>query len=493
MNKEPPDMNQCNDQTYSLSISPATLIEWQEIVNLVSQLASVPVGLIMRTDTKEIEVFVASRREGITHPYTVGDHDELEGSGLYCEEVIKSRAPLEVMNALKSAEWDHNPDLIHHMISYLGFPIMYPDGNPFGTLCILDTKEHHYPDSLMQVMEKMRNLIQNHLRVEQFTAATIEQNSNLLTKNMELERLNHLLKVRDRQYRLIAENSSDMIWILNITTEDFSYYSPSVERLRGFSVREALAQSLAETFSEDSLETMRALIHTVRSEPLASGAGLEQIMNEMRYRCKNGESSWMENSISFITNEKGENEMIGISRLIEERRKTEAKIRKMSYHDQLTGIHNRYFLNAFLEEHNLCTSGFCKGICLIMFDIDAFKGINDTWGHLTGDKVLNRLASTVKGLLTKTSKFIRYGGDEFLILLTDSSLGQALDYAENVRYAIEKEGIGRKVGFTCSFGVAQYLDGESFTDLCNRADSAMYRAKNQGRNCICTIPSQQNG
>ncbi|MFP4532024.1 MAG: GAF domain-containing protein, partial [Desulfobacterales bacterium] len=136
---------------------------WQEIINIMAQLCEVPVALIMRLRETDIEVFLSSKSEG--NPYHPGDKEHFEGSGLYCETVIKSRDKLLVPDALADEYWKDNPDVKLNMISYLGFPIFWPEENPFGTICVLDVKRNEYSRVIEQLMLKFKNLIESHLEL----------------------------------------------------------------------------------------------------------------------------------------------------------------------------------------------------------------------------------------------------------------------------------------------------------------------------------------
>lgn len=115
-----------------MDVPKALMQEWQAVVDLMAQVVGVPAGLIMRLRGAEIEVFLSSHTQG--NPYHPGDKEQLWGSGLYCETVLKSKTMLLVPNALKDKNWDKNPDIKLNMISYLGFPIRLPDGTLFGTI-----------------------------------------------------------------------------------------------------------------------------------------------------------------------------------------------------------------------------------------------------------------------------------------------------------------------------------------------------------------------
>ena len=143
------------------TLGDAVLKEWQDAVDVVAELAQVPAGLVMRIEGPEIAVFLSSQTQG--NPYNPGDREHLAGSGLYCERVINTREKLLVPDARKDPEWDSNPDIKLSMYSYMGFPILQPDGEVFGTLCILDSRENGYSPLIERMMLRMKGLMEGHL------------------------------------------------------------------------------------------------------------------------------------------------------------------------------------------------------------------------------------------------------------------------------------------------------------------------------------------
>ncbi len=144
------------------SVGDDRLRLWQEIVDLMAELAGVPVGLIMRVDGPQIEVLSSS--EGADNPYAVGDSEEYVGSGLYCEWVVREERVLHVPDALKDNDWCENPDIELGMTSYLGMPILRPDGKVFGTICVLDRQKMTVPATFVRLMEKFKTLVEGSLR-----------------------------------------------------------------------------------------------------------------------------------------------------------------------------------------------------------------------------------------------------------------------------------------------------------------------------------------
>ncbi len=154
--------------------------------------------------------------------------------------------------------------------------------------------------------------------------------------------------------------------------------------------------------------------------------------------------------------------------------------------DPLTGIANRLKLNDMLSSEIRRSRRYHLPLSLIMFDIDRFKRINDTYGHHTGDCVLKKIAGLVTKIVRIHDLFARWGGEEFMIMVTNSPLENARLFAEKLRTRMEEHafpGVGR---VTCSFGVAQFVCDETDDLFTRRVDEALYRAKAQGGNRVQT-------
>jgi len=141
---------------------PSEIVEkWQEIVDLLAEIMKVPSALIMRVEAPNIEVFVSSKSNGNPyHPHELA----CLNTGLYCETVMSTRKPLLVADARHDEEWKSNPDIKLGMISYLGFPITWPDGEIFGTICALDNKRNEYSELYRKLLRHSRDVLQADLR-----------------------------------------------------------------------------------------------------------------------------------------------------------------------------------------------------------------------------------------------------------------------------------------------------------------------------------------
>lgn len=161
-----------------------------------------------------------------------------------------------------------------------------------------------------------------------------------------------------------------------------------------------------------------------------------------------------------------------------------AEIERLSVTDRLTQVHNRMKFDAELEREIARAKRHHHPLALILFDLDHFKKVNDTHGHAVGDAVLVETAALVKRNLRVSDTFARWGGEEFIVLLPETTLSQSAEVAEKLRHAMEARVFPVAKRVTCSFGCAVLDDDSDGQTLLKTADQALYRAKNLGRNRV---------
>ena len=164
-------------------------------------------------------------------------------------------------------------------------------------------------------------------------------------------------------------------------------------------------------------------------------------------------------------------------------------IQEMAIHDDLTGFYNRRHLMELIETENNRSVRTGSVFSLAMVDLDKFKNINDTFGNQAGDDALITFSNIIHNVLRKTDFCGRYGGEEFLIVLTETDLREAKVFAERIRSCVEEclvldLGDDRETKVTVSIGLAEHLKSEGIDRTISRADEAMYKAKNKGRNRV---------
>jgi diguanylate cyclase (GGDEF)-like protein len=170
-----------------------------------------------------------------------------------------------------------------------------------------------------------------------------------------------------------------------------------------------------------------------------------------------------------------------ISKVVAEKK----EITQVAQKDELTRIYNRKKFNHVLASALRNAQVHQQKFSLIIFDIDHFKQVNDTYGHDIGDKVLIQIAALVKNLLYGHDTFARWGGEEFVILAEDTTKNDAYMLANRLREAIENFPFEFVKQLTCSFGISEYRPNDTETTLVKRADNALYQAKQNGRNRVC--------
>jgi len=172
---------------------------------------------------------------------------------------------------------------------------------------------------------------------------------------------------------------------------------------------------------------------------------------------------------------------------ITEQEKLLDQLRVKSITDGLTNLYNRAAFDSKLREEMDRFSRYKRPCTLIIADIDHFKNINDTYGHTTGDRVLQILSKIIKSTIRNIDFAARYGGEEFAVILPETNLDEGLIAAERIRKAVESTNFKRgekRIKLTISLGVAFYQETDTFQGWIERADSALYRAKEGGRNQV---------
>jgi diguanylate cyclase (GGDEF)-like protein len=174
-------------------------------------------------------------------------------------------------------------------------------------------------------------------------------------------------------------------------------------------------------------------------------------------------------------------ELIGVTRDISDRKAAEAALHNLAVTDTLTGVWNRR-QGTDLIAADLSARRPGQALSLLMLDIDHFKSINDTFGHQAGDQILIEVASRVRRSLRGNDVVARWGGEEFVVMLRDCALPDALRLAEGIRSTIAEVPFGTLGSLTVSIGAAEIRANENLASWLGRADQALYRAKRAGRN-----------
>ncbi|WP_417666101.1 diguanylate cyclase [Pseudidiomarina sp.] len=174
-----------------------------------------------------------------------------------------------------------------------------------------------------------------------------------------------------------------------------------------------------------------------------------------------------------------------IFRDISEQLKIEQNLKRAAEHDQLTGAYNRRFGDSILRAELERSQRYGVPASLLIFDIDLFKEVNDSFGHLAGDAVLKNLVTLTQNRLRESDVLIRWGGEEFLVLLPNTDLSGAMQFAESLRKSIHETTFSDVVtNISVSIGVCAASSGDDLDAWILRVDKALYKAKENGRNQV---------
>lgn len=152
--------------------------------------------------------------------------------------------------------------------------------------------------------------------------------------------------------------------------------------------------------------------------------------------------------------------------------------------DGLTQVANRFQFDKVLNHSIALAERYGRALTILLIDIDFFKKVNDSFGHLVGDEVLKKMAQILTNNIRKSDMIARWGGEEFVILLPDSDLISATKIAESLRHKVEESDFSPMDKITCSIGVARWNEGETPDQLLHRVDEKLYHAKEEGRNRV---------
>lgn len=293
------------------------------------------------------------------------------------------------------------------------------------------------------------------------------------------------LSNRDAQLRFALTEGSDGIWDWNLRTDEV-FFSPQLARMMGYGPHEMkpTLATWADNIHPDDNQRVRSVLQ-------AHIAGLrERYDAQYRLRNRNGHYLWVHDRGRVCEHDAQgvPSRVVGMVNNITDEKAKEFALLNIASHDALTGLMNRRECDTVLERQIQLCRRLQVPLGLCFFDLDHFKQINDTLGHAVGDRVLQRLCRVIEGEIRNTDYFFRWGGEEFLILCTDTPVADLLGLAEKLRQKIEQmdwSGIAPIERLTCCFGVASFPDhGVDASTLFIAADAALYTAKANGRNRV---------
>lgn len=320
----------------------------------------------------------------------------------------------------------------------------------------------------------------------------VERQTNELTENRRLQKL---LYENEKVYRSALELTCTRVFEADLSHNKILYGKEAYQkRFPHFQteIYDELIRGMAELLvhPDDCALFLEKFTRTALTEQ-AQQNDQGEITLEYREKTEEGIYVWVESTFVPMNNKKDQTyTVIGYTKNIDDRKRAQLAILMQSQRDGLTGLYNKKVTQELVQTY-LAGQGRSHTHAVIMLDIDNFKGINDTLGHLQGDIALMRVAEQLKKAFRDTDITGRIGGDEFLILMKDVHNQEALEARlQKLCKGLNSITLGEEgeYAFSGSIGVAFYpQNGTTYSELYQNADSALYTAKEYGKNqyCLC--------
>lgn len=287
----------------------------------------------------------------------------------------------------------------------------------------------------------------------------------------------------EQKYKTIAEHLKEVVFQTDLN-QRITYLSDSWTDLTGLKPEDYIGRLWQDLLYDASAHAGLAQCNAFMS------SNLPEYKEEFQVKCADGSLKWVEVNAALLRDKQGKTyatigSMLDITERVQaniELSKLKERYQVLAYRDELTGIANRLKLNEVLSQQQALFERYGTPFSVILFDVDHFKKFNDQFGHLVGDDVLVKLAERVQNTVRNTDTFGRWGGEEFLVIASNTELADAYLLAEKLRILVANSHLVKSSNVTISLGVAVIKAGETTDQLISRADKALYSAKSKGRN-----------
>ena len=297
------------------------------------------------------------------------------------------------------------------------------------------------------------------------------------------------IPILDDFFKKMLDELYDGVYFVD-TDRRILYWNAAAERISGYAASEVVGSLCHDNILDHTDSAGCHLCHE-RCPLVATIQTRKQLCKRVFLKHKEGNRIAVEVRVSPVMDERGRSvgavEIFRDASLDVALESAYCSARELAQKDPLTGLANRRSLTSFVTEQLLLFSHSGRRFSIIMVDLDRFKAVNDSFGHSAGDRVLAEVSDVLLESSRKMDLAGRHGGEEFMVVLPNTSLEQAATIAERIRAEIEGRNWGASIGIsalTASLGVAASCPGDDWDSLISRADAALYEAKEHGRNRV---------
>ncbi len=428
--------------------------DYDDLVKLAALIFNVPISTVTIVDSHR-QWFKAA----------VGlSMKETDRAISFCTHVVDQNQRLIVENTHLDPRFANNPLVEKEPILgfYAGIPLYTADNNAIGTFCIMDNSPRKLSDAELETLETL---------------------ANQAMKLLELRTERKKLRESEQRWKFALEGAGHGVWDWNINTDQV-FLDKQWKEMLGYAESDAI----------DKFEAFRQMVHPDDVALLLQSLDdylhqkTETYRVELRIQCKDKSWKWiLTRGIIVAWDAVGAPlQMIGTHTDISKRKLSEEIAWKQANFDALTGLANRRMFFDLLQKEIKRSARVKHSFALMFIDLDGFKPVNDNYGHQVGDELLIQVSQRVIGCIRESDTVARLGGDEFTVLMNGiSTPADAGNLAEKILAAINQPFIlGRhSITISASIGLSIYpAHGLEADMIIKKADSAMYDAKNSGKN-----------
>ena len=416
---------------------------WHSIVELLTGVVGAEAGFITRVVGEKIEILQVGSENNIE----IAEGDILDLAEVFCHEAVNKGQMVEINDARNIERWQGTLELEQGFVSYLGMPIFSPRPREvFGTVCVVDSKPRSFSEREKSLLRELKKSLEGRLE-------------NIMLNN-ELRELTEELSLT----QFSVDNAP--VGVFQITPGGrFLYVNKEICEMLDYSQQELIGMRVSDIDANYSPEEREYFWKKIKEK--------KSRIIESHHLTRQGEEIPVQIISRYIEYNDREYEFAFVQD-ITERKEREKKLRYKTFHDELTGLYNRTFL---AEEMERLDTARQLPISVIMMDVNGLKIINDTFGHDRGDEVLKKAAGVLEKVVRDEDILVRYGGDEFLLLLPRTCHKTAHKIQARIEKRCDEVG-GHRLPLSLGMGTATKAEpGEDLEDILKKADDTMLQNK----------------